>query len=822
MWGLGLEHEVHMGFDKKIVPNLFMLKEYLDAVSDTKSNALLKSLRKHYTLEDIENSKENLSDFEKENVNRVFKIKFANLTSTNIKTVHYFLQEVTIIVPSYNLQTIVGIVNKNILNHYIENRDKLRNSSIKIFKGYNNNIQITDNVKRYLMKRKLYNEKKNSSIVDMDIHFKGRKRVLKYYGNSKFKSSEENTFYKNYIINNYYRFLNSYMTVNVDTSEMDLNLSIYTLLSRMKSQNFVNTIIDLDDLTKKKVNEAIVFFKNNYKNSVREIMRDMSNDKKEMFPSFRKCNVRMNVNLYQNKTLSNTISHTVNHQNMFFDKLNFKLMSKAEIYDEIDHLLDIYIILSNKNVNFINLEVDDMLTKQYTYKLDYPIKYLINMAFNEAITTDPTKSGPLFESKNLTYKNVTIEQVTHEVSIYQKIVKDVLNKTYSTTDFAVYGSINEMIRGGDINIISLYDGVLEDIIYTKDYFGSYHLWLTMPSKSLSKFVDETTKLAKLLQWVEPMFFSFYTNNIHNGEGSFRYRFNPNSGYGTSDPDLFKKKITKFEYVRYIDGRDMDNLDLDHIKYADDMCVYDNNGKKIINYEMLGERNITSDEILKRLSCNKKQIKTYLDILWEESKIPDMRLGADIRSPYWKNNFIPKLKKNWEPINIMKKDRRIYRYYFNRETKKITQTPPYSKSKTKDRTGFEFRVFDNMDIKHMQNIMNFSILIYIAIINKRKNNITKALLSSSWNRTLANCLMKGVNQFKLSNAYTKRICEMLEIKQKNFGNIVNLFQYCADELHNKYKNNSIYKKMVKNHQKRIIIENVNLYHYRYNINKKRGD
>jgi hypothetical protein len=48
MWGIGLEHEVHMGFDKKIVPNLFILKEYLEVVHDTKSKALLKLLRKHY------------------------------------------------------------------------------------------------------------------------------------------------------------------------------------------------------------------------------------------------------------------------------------------------------------------------------------------------------------------------------------------------------------------------------------------------------------------------------------------------------------------------------------------------------------------------------------------------------------------------------------------------------------------------------------------------------------------------------------------------------------------------------------------------------
>ena len=112
-------------------------------------------------------------------------------------------------------------------------------------------------------------------------------------------------------------------------------------------------------------------------------------------------------------------------------------------------------------------------------------------------------------------------------------------------------------------------------------------------------------------------------------------------------------------------------------------------------------------------------------------------------------------------------------------------------------------------------MFFCVLVYVAIINKKKDNLSKAIQSQCWNNTIANCLIHGVNKFKLSNEYTKQLCNMLEINNIYKNNMVDFFQYCIDELHKKYKNHPIFKKLVKNNEFNVKIPNMNLYFYELN-------
>ena len=203
------------------------------------------------------------------------------------------------------------------------------------------------------------------------------------------------------------------------------------------------------------------------------------------------------------------------------------------------------------------------------------------MNYNDAISEDYTSSGQLIEYKNLKFKNVQIENVLREVEIYQNIVTNVLNKVYQNSNYFVYGEIIQLERGGDKNLIYLDDRdgrtLLQNEIYNNDYFGSYHLWLTMPSKNINSFVDEHVDLATLLQWCEPLFFVFYTNNIYNDFGSYRYLLNNWSGYGTSDPRLLKKRSNKFEMI-HIMGRDEKEL-LDKVARGEIMTFGSNMTKK---------------------------------------------------------------------------------------------------------------------------------------------------------------------------------------------------------------------------------------------------
>ena len=100
--------------------------------------------------------------------------------------------------------------------------------------------------------------------------------------------------------------------------------------------------------------------------------------------------------------------------------------------------------------------------------------------------------------------------------------------------------------------------------------------------------------------------------------------------------------------------------------------------------------------------------------------------------------------------------------------------------------------------------------------------TYTIQSQTWNNTIANCLLKGINNFKLSNLYTKKLCELLEIENKHFNNMVDFFQYLIDTLHDKYMNNSVFKKIVRNHKYKINIPNINLYYQQLNRMRQKNE
>ena len=679
----------------------------------------------------------------------------------------------------------------------------------------------------------------NKSEIYTIIELKSKSiKKLKYFEKEKIKNKDLNEMYKKYIEYNYYRFLHSNQKININLLGKEINITILEFISDLSSEKFWNfnffSDLELQNIDKKTVLNMIQNFKNHYINKMKYRLSILDKNKKELFPNFKKSSIYMKAYLSQSKSLQNTIGIITITQILNIEKPSFKLLSKYEMYQQFEYLLDVYIYLSNKKINFIDLSIDSLLETKDIIKIEYPIKYLINMNYNDAISRDWTHSDELIEYKNLKFKNVQIENVLREVEIYQNIVVNILNKIYQNSDYFVYGELIQLERGGDKNLIYLDSEngriFLNNQIWDNDYFGSYHLWLTMPSKNINSFVNEHVDLATLLQWCEPLFFVFYTNNIYNDFGSYRYLLNNHSGYGTSDPRLLKKKSYKFEITSYIDGRDESKL-LDKIiykvPYDSKVCIYDKNDKKIINYNLLAERNITMNEIKKRFECDKKKVKTYLDILWETSNKEDMSLGADIRTGdtpviSWSQNFEPSLLKNWRPITVRKKNNKFYRYYYNYITKKMTDTPPYSKTKNKNRVGFEFRVFDNMNIKYMYDIMYFSILVYVAILHKKKKNIPLAIQSQPWNNTIANCLLKGINNFKLSSSYTKKLCELLEIETKHFDNMVDFFQYLIDTLHDKYMNNSVFKKIVRNHKYKIRIPNINLYYQQLNRMRQKNE
>jgi hypothetical protein len=817
MWGFGLEHELRLGFSKKIIPNINILVNFLEKKDDESSKNFLKIIYKNFNKNTI-NLQNDYNEFQISNIEHIFNIKFNLIKNFDINDVYYMLEYVTIILSDDMTNIILKHLENNIMNYYIDNYNNLEDDIIKtntIFKQYKNNTESINIIKNFLIDKNLYNIRKNKSDIETIIKLDTTNiKKIKFFDDVKFNNDILYNLYYKYIISNYYRFINGYLN--------------FVILDKNKSLNILNILnnIELNYLYKYTINFNKITLKNIIKNIKIDFLNKISiklnnNNEKELFPDFTKSSISMKIVLHQTQVQNNNIFDVKNYQTLFIENIKYKLLSKSEILTQMEYLFDCYIYLSNQNMNFMDLSSEFYLEKRYCFKINYPIKYLINMLYNESISIDWTPTNPLIEYKNLNYKNVQIENVVKEVEIYQNIYIKLLNEIYKNSIYSIYGEIVEMIRGGDKNLIYINtDNNLDNIIHNNDYFGSYHIWFTMPSTTLNNFVNEHIKFAKLLQWCEPLFFVFYTNNIYNEFGTYRYLLNFSSGYGTSDPDLLKP-IDKHNIQYYYDGRDENTLLTKIIKdefikkaIPINVNIYDKNDKKILNYNRLSERNVTVEEIKKRFDTNKK-VKTYLDILWENTNKEDTNIGADLRNPLWQTNFEKKIEKNWVDVIIRKKNGKFYKYYFNIETEKLRDTPPYKKIQNSDRVGFEYRVFDNMDIKFIYNIMFFCVLVYVAIINKKKDNLSKAIQSQCWNNTIANCLIHGVNKFKLSNEYTKQLCNMLEINNIYKNNMVDFFQYCIDELHKKYKNNPIFKKLVKNNEFNVKIPNMNLYFYELN-------
>ena len=865
MWGFGLEHEVRMGFNKKIEPNIYLLKNYLERTKKNNSfkklnipkhrDTLLKLINNNFDLNNNFNKMNNQkNDFEIKNIEEIFNIKLRKLKEEdiNLDTIYYLLEHVTILIGSQCFSIVTNCLLDNILNYYI-NLKPNEQKKIKLFKEINNYIENINNVKSILIKKRIYN-KNNSSFVNKKISFNGRLTKLKYFKKinknlNKIENEVENKLYEDYIKYNFFRFYTELgLETNFSLSSGNFVQEIYQLLKDMNDDNGLFWNYEPKkkfSVVENEIKNLIIDFKTYYINKVIKRLIDLNEDRKYLFPNIKKSKIFCKNVLQHDKNIKDINQIIYGYQILTFEDMENDLFTKNEIYQQIDYLLDVYIQLSNKNLNFLSYSVDNIIERGKlnnridSYKLNYPINTLINMYDKEAIDSDWSQGHlpQLIEYKSLNYKNVQIESVIKEVETYQKIVTEIVNDFYKGSKYDLYGGIKILERGGDKNVIFLNEDGLGRKIHKNDYFGSYHLWLTMPAKNLKTFVDEHVILGKLLQWCEPLFFVFYVNNIYEDVGSYRFLLNGYGGYGTSNPNLLKNSSTKFELCYYYDGRDKEKL-IEKIKNYEfvpirgydciNTCIYNKNGKKIVNRNGLGARNITVDKLLKKNNC-KKSFKTYIDILWEKADYKgDINMGADIRTGdnceniCWQNNFEPKLKKNWEDVIIRKTNGKFYKVYFNRKTNKLSETPPLSKSKSKSRTGIEFRVFDNMNIHYMYDVLFFIVLLFVVVTHKKTDNIPLAIDTKEWNETISNCIMKGVNQFKLEQKYVKKLCELIQIPYKNKTNMVDLFQYLIDTLHKKYGNNSLFKKMVKNYNLNIKIPNINLYYLQQNKRRKRNE
>ena len=182
MWGIGLEHEVRLGFAKNIVPNINLLKSFLEEKDDSKSQKLLKIINKKFDKNVITNAKEDKSSLQVRNINHIFNLRFNKLKKIDINSVYHMLEQVTILLSNSVLNSLTSNIQANIVNHYIDNYDTLKKSNVKVFKNFSDNIELTNTLRKMLVKKKLYSDRLNKVDVNTTLQLKSKSvKTLKFF-----------------------------------------------------------------------------------------------------------------------------------------------------------------------------------------------------------------------------------------------------------------------------------------------------------------------------------------------------------------------------------------------------------------------------------------------------------------------------------------------------------------------------------------------------------------------------------------------------------------------------------------------------------------
>ena len=457
-----------------------------------------------------------------------------------------------------------------------------------------------------------------------------------------------------------------------------------------------------------------------------------------------------------------------------------------------------------------------------------------------------------------TYKNYAIEfkTINYENINYEKALNDLidLEKTffYTINNLPIFKNIIDTF--GDFtyhNIGSIEKNiVIFDILYFNyyyinyDYTGSYHIWITAPyniTMDMKKFINVHVSLANKLQLLEPILAAHYSSPSYNAmdkkesKSSLRQFLNGYSNYGTSDITLMygTKKHDILEYF----FNEKDILDQKVMipysnKYYSDQTygfskeeiyklpIYDNNGKIIINYNKLTQRNITNN-IFNPIDkgneeSNNVNIQNYFSKIFQETNIRPkteyndnikyLRLGADIRTRDLNSYFYP-LSKEWIPYLIMKKNKLIQVYY-NKISNEISYDRIYDKEENKknlsNRVGIEFRIFDHFPINFLDQILGLLVPIVLDSCkdaNKQKMKFKDTHIAKQfWHDEMYNVINKGY-QYTLSKKYISILEKEFNVKldhpcKKNM-NTENILSILYDKLSNKYLHShkdSFYKKM----------------------------
>ena len=426
---------------------------------------------------------------------------------------------------------------------------------------------------------------------------------------------------------------------------------------------------------------------------------------------------------------------TVSSEEYRYLDFNYKTLTLFQIYN--------FYKKSDVNINN-NLNVNDI--------------FKLLMLTNSGIIEDEHQN--LIEMKNLHYKDIKN--------------KDVINFHKENTKFlqTMYNNVYE------------HNVTITDSQYVENnevYSGSYHVWFTLPKVINMERDVANYHSVSLLQWIEPLIFTYGLNDInYKCKSTFRMCGNNiYSGFGSTDPEklLGKTKtisdvINIIDYVKYDNGNfhfDNDQIFLRKKELKD--IITDINDEDI--YFIEGSKRV--DNILFNSGS-----KTYFDYIEEFSgtKIPEKTIGNDIR---FEKNYIDILLTRNSDGNLTYVYETEHGLNFN-----MTKQEKFNKR----HFAFEVRFFDNSSLDLMQYKIDSMLLVFQHAI-KTKFDEGWCFLDDDWNRAMAESLYHG-HTTVLNSEYLNKINLFFNTDLSIYLSLEDFWYELIEILYQRYNKSKVYK------------------------------
>lgn len=409
-------------------------------------------------------------------------------------------------------------------------------------------------------------------------------------------------------------------------------------------------------------------------------------------------------------------------------------------FNEYKH---IYSVINNKQLdendsNVRNLE-KEMAKISNTFYLNIPVFYSDNYLSEHFPFSNMEWTGSkgfwMLETKNMNYKNVSLDTLLAELRKNTTAILDDYNKTLSEhfkekskqqielprfdepNEGSIFYLYNQVINGNYWNNPKpkvLYDPEQPTHIAI-DTAGSYHFWITLPHRVNDNHQALHQRAAYLLQSIEPLLIATYCspdprittrNKKYLFAGSFRGAVNRFANYGTSLLQDFESPLIFNRQMSIKDITMPGQVNSEHYIFQIRKRYSDNRTQKKSN----SKDTIYNDELIRQKPTIKPKYM-FLDDNLE------------------KHNFFHR------PF--------FYRYDDGADADKLKRVSiGLNIRRTEGVKGFEFRIMDHLPEHMLKNLSKVIYLVACMSYEISSDDLLLAATNKGWNTMIASSLFDG--------------------------------------------------------------------------------